>query len=1007
MSKDNQVKLVLTAEDNITDVIKKVSDHLGETGLGQSVTAISTGFLAMKAAVEVVGSALGKVFDVIGAGINEASEAEMVNKKLALSMQAVGLYSQDSVNNIDKWSSSLEQSTGTTQDAIKNLMSLGVQQGMNIEMSKKAVQAAMDLSAATGQDLQTSFQTMSMTLSGTSGRLAKLVPELRTLTEEELKNGAGVDLIAKKYNGFSQQTAKTFSGSLIRMNTQLDNVKENFGKMVAQNPAVIGGINALASGLESVAEYAETFSTFIIENSEDLKILGIAFGTAVGIVGTYVAIQNMATIATVATTVAQIALNTAMMASPYGLVVLAVGALTAGLYLLYKNFDLVAGYVKQALGYALKAVTLQLTLFLTGLAKVVGFFNSEWGASLEKVVSKINSVSDGLIANGQAQVANAKASKATADQMNKDQTELQRSIASTEEQLMQKKQALIALEGAYAKAAHAAKTAFEGLADFMPRMNLENFKEDSSEWKNQIDKLKKHAEELKVQLSVGVATEETKTQLEKIQQQLRFASEAEKALKIKTAIETRNAVINEEQIRLDQMKARAISVETEIASMRRQQAQDLRTFAIEQETEKLLAMRGLADMDAQAGITAKQQAMIDANGIELEAFKTKLETEKALAVDMELQKQIAIAEMKASAMSSGTAGGADAQNQVEILQAQAKIAELQRLRSEDMLSEQQYQQELTALKIQEIQNRTATEQQLNQQKMELLGTSPEALQLALDMEKQRTESELMMLREKLSAKMITEEEFRIMKEEAERGTAERQSQIKEEHLTRDAQQNQRLGNQWAATLANMRAEQEKHGQLMGTIRGIQASQEYQGMQGMLSDLSSLRSSSDRKAFEAGKAAAIAQTTINTFMSATSAYASLAGIPIVGPALGIAAAAAAIAAGVQNVANIKKQKFQGGSKAHGGLEEVPRSMDNSTFVLKAGERVVQPNQNKALGEAIDKINGGESGGHTFHFTINGNADDSAIARIKDAVIDAIRESSERGSPIIHEKGIVRG
>jgi hypothetical protein len=58
---------------------------------------------------------------------------------------------------------------------------------------------------------------------------------------------------------------------------------------------------------------------------------------------------------------------------------------------------------------------------------------------------------------------------------------------------------------------------------------------------------------------------------------------------------------------------------------------------------------------------------------------------------------------------------------------------------------------------------------------------------------------------------------------------------------------------------------------------------------------------------AGKAAAIAATTIDTYMSATAAFKSLAGIPIVGPVLGAVAAAAAIAAGLANVKAIMAVK----------------------------------------------------------------------------------------------------
>ena len=58
---------------------------------------------------------------------------------------------------------------------------------------------------------------------------------------------------------------------------------------------------------------------------------------------------------------------------------------------------------------------------------------------------------------------------------------------------------------------------------------------------------------------------------------------------------------------------------------------------------------------------------------------------------------------------------------------------------------------------------------------------------------------------------------------------------------------------------------------------------------------------------AGKAAAIASATINTFQSAQASYKSLAGIPVVGPALGIAASGAAIVSGFKQVQAIRATK----------------------------------------------------------------------------------------------------
>ena len=74
--------------------------------------------------------------------------------------------------------------------------------------------------------------------------------------------------------------------------------------------------------------------------------------------------------------------------------------------------------------------------------------------------------------------------------------------------------------------------------------------------------------------------------------------------------------------------------------------------------------------------------------------------------------------------------------------------------------------------------------------------------------------------------------------------------------------------------------------------------------------------SQKKAFKRNQALQIAQTIIDTFSSATGAFNSLVGIPVVGPVLGGVAAAAAVAADLANVKKIKEQKFEGASASGG-------------------------------------------------------------------------------------------
>jgi len=85
-----------------------------------------------------------------------------------------------------------------------------------------------------------------------------------------------------------------------------------------------------------------------------------------------------------------------------------------------------------------------------------------------------------------------------------------------------------------------------------------------------------------------------------------------------------------------------------------------------------------------------------------------------------------------------------------------------------------------------------------------------------------------------------------------------------------------------------------------------------------------------------KSAAIAQAIIDTYKGATSAYTAMAGIPYVGPALGIAAATAAIAAGIARVATIRTQSLAeggivGGSSPHSKSDNVPINATAGEFM----------------------------------------------------------------------------
>ncbi|UOF80388.1 tail tape measure [Caudoviricetes sp.] len=87
----------------------------------------------------------------------------------------------------------------------------------------------------------------------------------------------------------------------------------------------------------------------------------------------------------------------------------------------------------------------------------------------------------------------------------------------------------------------------------------------------------------------------------------------------------------------------------------------------------------------------------------------------------------------------------------------------------------------------------------------------------------------------------------------------------------------------------------------------------------------------------GKAAAIANATISMYQSANAAYASMAGIPGVGPALGATAAAGAIASGMANIAAIAAQPTgfkTGGYTGNMGPNDVAGVVHGREYVFDA-------------------------------------------------------------------------
>jgi len=117
----------------------------------------------------------------------------------------------------------------------------------------------------------------------------------------------------------------------------------------------------------------------------------------------------------------------------------------------------------------------------------------------------------------------------------------------------------------------------------------------------------------------------------------------------------------------------------------------------------------------------------------------------------------------------------------------------------------------------------------------------------------------------------------------------------------------------------------------------------QGLAGLAANLG--------KETAAGKAAAISSALISTYQGAQDSYASLAKIPVVGPALGFAAAAAATVAGLANVKAITSTKTPNTAGLGGGAPSVNVSRPSTPSAQPPAFNIVGAGAGNQLAETI--------------------------------------------------------
>lgn len=165
--------------------------------------------------------------------------------------------------------SELQNTTIFDDDSIQQAQAFLANQGRTEEQIKKVINAAVELSTVTGVDLNTAVMQLDATFEGNIGKMGKLDSGFKSLTKEQLANGAAADLLIEKYGGTAKAMGDTTAGQVAKLKNQFGELQETIGgELIPIIQGFVDSARGLASG-DIQAFFENTFAGQMVGKIRD------------------------------------------------------------------------------------------------------------------------------------------------------------------------------------------------------------------------------------------------------------------------------------------------------------------------------------------------------------------------------------------------------------------------------------------------------------------------------------------------------------------------------------------------------------------------------------------------------------------------------------------------------------------------------------------------------------------------------------------------------------------
>lgn len=226
---------------------------------------LSTGFLAVSKAGEILSDAFGTVANVIERVVEEASQQQVAVNDLQNAFRLAGVPIDDATTSLENFAKQIQATSVYQDDQVLSAAALiETFTKLDKEGLQKATQSAIELAAATGQDLASASEVVSKAINGNSTALKKLFPGFKEGATQGENLARVFELISSQLGGSAQSKLGTYSGAVAQATNSYEGLLSTVGQAITNNTTLISVINR-------VGEVFANLDTIVSKNGDSLS----------------------------------------------------------------------------------------------------------------------------------------------------------------------------------------------------------------------------------------------------------------------------------------------------------------------------------------------------------------------------------------------------------------------------------------------------------------------------------------------------------------------------------------------------------------------------------------------------------------------------------------------------------------------------------------------------------------------------------------------------------------